>query len=107
MFCSGCKRRVAFCECQAKNQLKKDWPTGTWFQKRLKKVLIAQTNGHEPEKESSRDAGYSLLEVALFLFVFASIVVALVTYAYIGRQAIENLQAVGRCIQALLECTHI
>lgn len=108
MVCSSCKRRIADCDCQANNEMVKHWPKSTWFQKRLKKVLIAQTNGHEPERETfTRDAGFSVLEVMLFLTVFAAIMTALVTLASVSRQVIENFQSIDRCIQALLECVSI
>lgn len=50
MDCAHCKRRIAECICP-KEFINGKWPTNTWFQKRFKKVRIAQTNGHEPERD--------------------------------------------------------
>lgn len=55
----------------------------------------------------TRDAGATLLEVALFLCVFAIVMVSLPTLALIAQQAIQYFQTIGACIQALLECRNI
>jgi len=105
MVCATCERRIADCQCQKNNQLVKNWPTQTWLQKRLKKVRIAQTNGHEPEREGER--GYAFLQVLCFLAVAGLIVTALLTFGVFARGVVENLQSVDHCIKALLECVNI
>lgn len=99
MVCSTCKKQIEWCECQKNNEIVKNWPRHTWLQERLKKVRLAEMNGKQD--------GYTFVDACLFLGMACLVILGIVTLAYVGKQAIENLQSVGRCVQALLECTHI
>jgi hypothetical protein len=99
MRCAICNRRVADCTCKIDKIKGGKWPRGTWFQKRLKKVKIAELNGKQ-------EHGRSAIEVLCGLTLAAILAWTLVANLSYFRQVYQQIQNIERCVGQLYNCSN-
>jgi len=97
--CLFCNRPLVECECERVPRDKpnpKAWPTGTWFQERLKKIRAAAFNG---------DAGRGEVETLCLVLLIVGGAYGLYLLLGVHAQVIKAWLDINRCLTDLLHCT--